>query len=61
MHGGANCKRTRASTDIIESELSHERVELEEKREGLADTAGGTKNGDLGELPSQFLSANAID
>jgi hypothetical protein len=43
-------KRTGSSTDVIESKISDEGVELEEEREGLADTAAGTKDGNLGEL-----------
>ncbi len=43
-------KRTRSATDIVESELSDEGVELQKQREGLANAAGGTEDGNLGEL-----------
>jgi hypothetical protein len=43
-------KRTGSSTDVVESKLSHTGVELEEERERLANTTGGTENGNLGKL-----------
>jgi hypothetical protein len=42
--------RTGSATDVVESELSDTGVELEEEGERLADTAGSTEDGDLGEL-----------
>lgn len=42
--------RTRSATDVVESELSDTGVELEKEGERLADTAGSTEDGDLGEL-----------
>lgn len=44
--------RTRGATDVVESELSDVGVELEEEGQGLANAAGGTEDGDLGELES---------
>lgn len=41
---------TWASTDIVESEVSNARVELEEEGQRLANATGGTEDGDLGEL-----------
>jgi hypothetical protein len=41
---------TGSSTDIIESEFSNSRIELQQKRQRLADTTSSTENGDLGEL-----------
>jgi hypothetical protein len=49
-------RRTRATTDVVESELAHERVELEEERERLADTAGSAEDGNLGELSPREVS-----
>jgi hypothetical protein len=43
-------KRTGSSADIVEGELGHARVELEEERQGLANAAGSAEDGDLGEL-----------
>ena len=42
--------RTGGEADVVEGELANARVELEEERERLTDTAGGTKDGDLGGL-----------
>ena len=50
-------KRTRPSTNIVQSELGHERVELKEERERLADATGSAENGDFGELSSEEKSA----
>jgi hypothetical protein len=41
---------TWAQFDIVKGELGDTRVELHEKRQRLAYTAGGTKDGDLGAL-----------
>ena len=41
---------TGSATDIVEGEIGDAGVHLEEKREGLADTARGTEDGNLGEL-----------
>lgn len=49
--------RTRATADVVEGELSNEGVELEEEGERLADAAGGTEDGDLGELEARAGSA----
>ena len=38
------------ATDIEERELSDARVELEEERQRLANSATGTKDGNLGKL-----------
>lgn len=43
-------ERTGGATDVVEGQLSDAGVELEEEGEGLADTAGGTEDGDLGKL-----------
>jgi hypothetical protein len=43
-------KHTGSSTDIVESELSHARVELEEERQRLANATSSAEHGDLGEL-----------
>lgn len=53
-------KRTRPSTNIVQSELGHERVELKEERERLADATGSAENGDLGELSSEEKVSNWI-
>ena len=50
--------RTRGATDVVEGELSDVGVELEEEREGLANAARGTEDGNLGEL-HHGLSASA--
>lgn len=41
---------TGGEADVVERELADARVELEEERERLADTAGSTEDGDLGRL-----------
>lgn len=41
---------TRASADVVESELGDARVELHQERKGLANATSGTKDGDLGGL-----------
>ena len=43
-------RRTRSTADIVESELRNTGVELQQQRERLANTTGGTENGDLGGL-----------
>lgn len=43
-------ERTRTSPDIVESQLSDTRVQLEEKRERLANATSSTEDGDLGQL-----------
>ena len=47
--------RTRGATDVVESELSHVGVELEEEGQRLSNAAGGTEDGDLGELESASI------
>jgi hypothetical protein len=41
---------TWCQTDIVESELRNAGVELQEEREWLSNTTGGTENGNLGVL-----------
>jgi hypothetical protein len=43
-------KRTGSSADIVESELSHPLVQLEEEGKRLANAASSAEDGDLGEL-----------
>ena len=43
-------KLTWSSTDVVESELSHAWVELEQEGEWLSDSTSSTENGDLGKL-----------
>lgn len=43
---------TGGEADVVEGELANARVELEEQGERLADTTGGTEDGDLGGLHS---------
>ena len=50
---------TGGEADVVEGELANARVELEEEGERLANTTGGTEDGDLGGL--QFtMSAHAV-
>jgi len=42
--------RTWGTLDVVERKLGNARVELEEKRQRLANTASSTENGDLGVL-----------
>lgn len=46
--------RTGSAADVVEGELRDAGVELEEEREGLANAARGTEDGDLGELPTMM-------
>lgn len=46
---------TRSTADVVQSKLGDARVELHEHGERLADTAGGTENGDLGVLHINWL------
>lgn len=39
---------TWAALDIVQSELADARVELQQQGQRLADTTGGTEDGDLG-------------
>lgn len=41
---------TGCEADVVEGELANARVELEQEGERLADTTGGTEDGDLGRL-----------
>jgi hypothetical protein len=41
---------TGSSTDIVEGEVGNLGVELQEEGERLANTTGGTEDGNLGEL-----------
>ena len=43
-------ERTRSSPDIVQSQLSDARVQLEEKGERLANATSSTEDGDLGQL-----------
>lgn len=43
-------KLTRATADIVESELGDAGVQLHQKRERLANATGSTEDGDLGGL-----------
>ena len=42
--------------DIIEGELADPWVQLQQQRERLTDTTGGTEDGDLGVLHHQLLA-----
>ena len=44
------------ASDIEESKLADARVELEEKRQGLANPTAGTEHSDLGELSHRNVS-----
>jgi hypothetical protein len=44
------CRRTGRKADVVERELADSGVELQEQRQRLADTSGGTEDGDLGRL-----------
>lgn len=46
--------------DVEEGELGDARVELEEERQRLADSAAGTEDGNLGELWEGRMSAKAL-
>ena len=46
--------RTGSTADIVESELRNTGVELQQQRERLANTTGGTENGDLGGLREEL-------
>lgn len=50
LWSGAGFELTRSHADIIQGELSHSGVELEQQRERLADTTGSAEDGDLGQL-----------
>lgn len=43
-------KHTGTATDIVESKLSYSGIELQKKRQRLANATGSTENGNLGEL-----------
>lgn len=47
---------TGSTTDIVESELRNTGVELQQQGERLANTTGGTENGDLGGLREELAS-----
>jgi hypothetical protein len=47
---------TWSSADVVESELSHAWVELEEQRQRLSNSTGSTEDGDLRELDGQVLA-----
>lgn len=55
-------RRTRTTADIVKRKLRDTRVELEEKGQGLSDTATGTEDSDLGGLEiaqdSQYIVWN---
>lgn len=57
-------RRTRTTADIVKRKLRDTRVELEEKRQGLSDTATGTEDSDLGGLDiaqdSQYIVWSGI-
>jgi hypothetical protein len=44
------CGRTGRKADVVERELADSGVELQEQRQRLSDTSGGTEDGDLGRL-----------
>ena len=46
----------RRAADVVEGERRDELVLLEKERERLADTSGGTEDGDLGVLRLQLLA-----
>jgi len=41
---------TGSTADVVKSEVGNTGVELQQQRERLANTTGGTENGDLGGL-----------
>jgi len=47
---GGDGRRTRAETDVVQSQVGDAGVHLEEEGEGLANAASGAEDGDLGEL-----------
>jgi hypothetical protein len=47
---------TGSTADIVESELGNTGVELQQQGERLANTTGGTENGDLGGLREKLAS-----
>jgi len=46
----AAAEHTGSKTDVVEGQLGHSWVELQEQRQWLTDTTGRTENGDLGRL-----------
>lgn len=48
--GQQELQRTRSAADIVESQVCDKGVHLEQQRKRLADTAGSTEDGDLGQL-----------
>lgn len=52
---------TGGATDVVEGQLSDAGVELEEEGEGLADTAGGTEDGDLGKVARRSGESASLD
>ena len=46
--------------DVEEGELGDARVELEEERQRLADSAAGTEDGNLGELHEARVLADGV-
>ena len=52
---------TGSALDIVQRELGHARVELEEERQRLADTTAGTEDGDLGCLHRHIISECNFD
>ena len=51
---------TRCTLDIVERELAHSRVELEEEGQRLANTTAGTENGDFGSLCCFVVSGDCF-
>jgi hypothetical protein len=52
-------RRTGGKADVVERQLGDARVQLKEQRERLADTTGGTEDGDLGGL-QYIMSAYGV-
>lgn len=50
-------QHTRGTADVVESKIRDTLVELEKERERLSDTAGSTKDGDLGVLKTNYTLA----
>lgn len=49
-------QHTGSTTDVVEGKLSDSGVELQEKRQRLANTTTGTEDGDLGGLRETLIS-----
>jgi hypothetical protein len=54
------CHHTGSTADIVEGELRNTGVELQEQGQRLANTTGGTENGDLGGLRKRLELSKAL-